>query len=89
MNEPKICPTCLTSMKLLPLGGSYCPNGNCAGDGDALEAPRRDTQPIGVPMTLDCGACGSSDIGPFDVGGIDRKHCWDCGAIGAREAVHS
>lgn len=84
----KPCSTCLKPMRPIATGGAYCDNPYCGRVYQAL--PRAALEPTSGTTFIDgrCGSCGSSDTAPFEVNGVERKHCWPCGAVSAREAAH-
>ena len=72
------CPTCKDPMREL-LTSAYCANGCEARVIDPIEEDP--TTPHRVLRRTAC-ACGSSDIGPFDLDdGRKMRHCWTCGAV--------
>lgn len=84
----KPCRDCNRDMRPIATGGAYCDNPDCGQAYNAL--PRAAVEPTDGTPFVDgrCGACGSTDTGPFPLNGVMRKHCWPCGAVSAREAAH-
>jgi len=72
------CPTCSTEMKLL-FTGTFCPN-----DCDRIPEVITDDELTLRYQTKSCTRCGGNQMGPFQIGGDLRSHCWDCGAVSMR-----